>query len=256
MTDELAGTMTASASESTGTISTESTPAASSPADGSTSTEVETKPAAAVTPPKSDATKPDYLANPEVQAAIKREADRLRQQDRARLDKELRRAKLKPAAEDASLALQVVQEEVSAMEAEEAQQQEGWAKVNAIETALKRNREIRPKWNEEYNSWIREDPKGVKDLFDKSATHQDFLEAADAEISERRIAKGAKKLLDEILPDVLKAERESWRSQQLQGVHEIPTGGGAAGGDDAFLSAYAAGKSHDHKRAREILARP
>lgn len=90
--------------------------------------------------------------------------------------------------------------------------------------------------------------------YDKAKTLEEVIEMA----AEARIEAERKTLKDE-----LKAEMDAFKKEVLGAVQrssDQPDRGTAQGGaaaltdDDAFLSAYASGKVHDHDRARKLLS--
>jgi hypothetical protein len=70
------------------------------------------------------------------------------------------------------------------------------------------------------------------------------------------VSREVEKQIKERLPVLVEAAATDRVNKELQNVPRLPDGSGGPGMSDAdFLAAYRRGEVHDHKRAREALAR-
>lgn len=167
-----------------------------------------------------------------------------------KLEKQAEKKRLAKAAEDPVEALSYAQERKSAIDAEETAASKWTAVTEHIITTARDN----PDWGKDYEEVLAANRKEADALFAKDP---DKFEAwIDEKIYSLRVSREVEKQIKERLPVLVEAAATDRVNKELQNVPRLPDGSGGPGMSDAdFLAAYRRGEVHDHKRAREALAR-
>jgi hypothetical protein len=167
-----------------------------------------------------------------------------------KLEKQAEKKRLAKAAEDPVEALSYAQERKSAIDAEEMAASKWTAVTEHIINTARDN----PDWGKDYEEVLAANRKEADALFAKDP---DKFEAwIDEKIYSLRVSREVEKQIKERLPVLVEAAATDRVNKELQNVPRLPDGSGGPGMSDAdFLAAYRRGEVHDHKRAREALAR-
>jgi hypothetical protein len=167
-----------------------------------------------------------------------------------KLEKQAEKKRLAKAAEDPVEALSYAQERKNAIDAEETAASKWTAVTEHIINTARDN----PDWGKDYEEVLAANRKEADALFAKDP---DKFEAwIDEKIYSLRVSREVEKQIKERLPVLVEAAATDRVNKELQNVPRLPDGSGGPGMSDAdFLAAYRRGEVHDHKRAREVLAR-
>lgn len=216
-----------------GAVATNEAPAAATPVEGATSapaqqatTEQPTEQAAEQTQqaPERKSLKQLLSEDVELRNEAEREIHRRAQQIAAKLT---RKSELKRAVDDPTISLELHQQELSSLEAEDARgTQLDDVRTGAtkwVETSLKKG-----EWREAYGELYGKERAKLDGLF--TTDPQGFMDYVDEQVDELRLAKKAEVIGRKLAKEIAEGLTTSRVNEALKGVPVPPNAGGASSG--------------------------